>query len=397
MRRHAVTSRSRHAFTLVELLVVMGLILLLVGVFVPAVSRLIESSNYAAAINTTTATLGQARALAISTGQPTGVVFLYDVAAEQYTLQVVVYERQAQSASLSDLPSDGLLNTAAVAFRPAPNTVPETLPRRTGVFALCFTHVRGRDARGRVRWNDRIDSRPTWQWYAGEVIDGDDNDTSEHKIPWIFPRNDPRMFTRREEGATVGLDPWAQLLDPDLTPPIPDPQAIAAIRAAETFMIQFDPDGTVVTSTRIGGQDFVDAFLEFTDEPIDRLDDELEPYDAINRFDPENFAGKPKQRRVRNPEVRLRSANLLAVVDFSRLEGGVGFRRPWLFRASSSKAPPETLADQEWLWSERPNQTLPSASERDERLRAVSRWIDLNAEVIGFNRYSGNVIRRSTR
>jgi len=396
-------SRNR-GFTLLELLVVSGIILLLIAVTLPAVGRLVESSNYASAINAVTATLGQARAQAIRTGRPAGVVFLFDAEREQYSLLVVEYEERALSASLSSRAGE-ISSSNAVAFRPVSGSVPVELPRRTGVFGLCFGHISGQQ-RGRILWDRRIDGFPTYQWYAGEIINGGNGDPDDDILPWVFPRNDPKLFVIQANGKEVGVDPWDHFTkvppagESATDPVITDNAAVQALRSAESFMIQFSPSGVVTETTALGGQDIADAYLEWPDSPRDRDGLVTEPYDAINTFDPENFGSDPSnpnqattsdipiRRREPNREVRLRSASVLAVVDLGRLQEGVGYRRPWLYRPSASKA-----VQPDWIWGgERPNN-----QDKDERVRAVGRWIDLNAEIIGFNRYTGTAIRRSVR
>lgn len=68
--------RSRHsAFTLLELLVVMGIIALLLVAVVPAVTSLSKSSGRKGAISNLLGAIEQGRAEAIKAGQPTYVVF----------------------------------------------------------------------------------------------------------------------------------------------------------------------------------------------------------------------------------------------------------------------------------------------------------------------------------
>jgi len=84
--RSPVCSAFDRAFTLFEMLITVTIIILATAVVLPAFGRIIESSNFAGAVNTVTATLGNARALAIQNSEYTAVAFLYDIDSEIYTL-----------------------------------------------------------------------------------------------------------------------------------------------------------------------------------------------------------------------------------------------------------------------------------------------------------------------
>ncbi len=396
MRNDSRTFRARRGFTLVELLVVIAIIVVISTFLLPAFTRIIESSNFSAAVNAVSAALGNARARAISTGRPTGVAFLFDVEEERYTL-MVLEAASLQGGVLTDCPSGLCVDHYVLGLRPATNSVLVELPRRTGVFALPAHPVSGLDACNRVAADGLIDDchsgSKTWQWYAGEVLNGDDRDLTNDVPLWLFPRNDPRIYTTAATGATIGADAWARLAGVD-TPPseITDRDAIEAVRNASSFVVLFAADGTVQDVDRSGGRDYTNFYIEFGDEPYNRNSVTREPYDDPNRFDPENFGRPPVSRDLRrpNPEVMLRAASQLAVVDLKRLSEGVGFPRAWLVRSEDSRLPAPT-----WLTDEDENRTVNYVD--DDRARAVSRWIDLNAELIGFNRYTGNVIRRTTQ
>lgn len=73
-------------FTLLELLVVIGIIALMLVVLIPAVNSLSKSSGRKAAIGSLLGTLEQARGHAIATGRPSYVVFPAFTAGDQKTL-----------------------------------------------------------------------------------------------------------------------------------------------------------------------------------------------------------------------------------------------------------------------------------------------------------------------
>lgn len=380
------------AFTLVELLVVMAIIIIALGVMMPAFSRMIASQNFASAVNSVTATLGNARALAISNGEPTGVAVYYDIERNLTFLQVL--ELESNNASLDDplkasnpsCPPDIL----GQALRPALGSVPVALPPRTGVFALSFQHVRGRCLHGGANADIKIDENPTFQWYAGEVINGENNDSRKHIIPWIFPRSDPRLFTpKASPNDRIGEDPWRTLmgLDSKLAPD----KAKLALRHANTFAIFFSPDGTAVQRVGFQDREYRDAYVEIPEEPFsEAIDSDRVPYDSPRAFDPQYF-GRPQvaeEDRRPNREVLLRGAEMLAIVDLSALASGVGMRQAWLARTETNRITIEV---------DGPPYIKSAGLIDDDLVRDVSRWIDRNAEIITFNRYTGNVLRRSAQ
>lgn len=377
---HRPTNHSRPcAFTIIELLVVISIILIAVVAILPAFGRLIESQNYASSVNSVTATLGSARALAIKEARRVGVVFMWDAKEERYSL-LVVESVGASSGSLSNQPTNrpGIAAYADV-FSPVKYSAPIELPKGVGVFGLSSLLPVGTSA---TRTITDIPV-PCWEWYAGEVINGNDvTTTSDDQYLWIYPRNDPRLFTQDENSERkIGVNPWDRLRGLTTIPPIDPDEALEAVRNATTFFVLFSPDGSVITSRRTGATEYYDAFLEYPDRPTKALEPNSPAYDEPDTFDPENFAGVPQQDRTPNPEFMLRSVDQLAVVDLARLADGVGTPRAWLIRPQLSKAfQPPYLAQAGYF--------------DDAKALAVSRWIDLNGEIINFNRYSGNVIRR---
>jgi prepilin-type N-terminal cleavage/methylation domain-containing protein len=353
----------RRAFTLLELLVAVAIIVVATLVAAPAVSNIIASNNYAASVNLVTTTLGNARAEAIRTGRPTAVAFLFDVETQRMSLQVLELASD-QAASLSGEAVGGAWDefSYARAFVPALGSAPVLLPRGVAVFGLSYA-VSPESGDGST-----LDgSSDTPHWYAGEIVDeGDANES----IPWLFPRNDVRLFA---DGSFESL--WS------------GDAADAAVRSANTFMIQFSATGSVESVTSAGGVTTPNAYLELRDAPLLTNGTDPDPVDDAFAFDPEVGLDA---RIEPNPEVLLRSASRLAIVDLNRLTRELG---PVLTEANID-------VRDGGVWDLRSSGSLAPESSRtelsDDAVRDVSRWIDLNAEQVGFNRYTGTVLRRES-
>jgi prepilin-type N-terminal cleavage/methylation domain-containing protein len=387
---HLSSPRNR-AFTLVELLVVMAIIVIGLSTMLPAFSRIIASQNFSSAVNSVTATLGNARALAIANGEPTGVAFLYDLERDRMSLQVL--ELEVNQATLDDpftgYDGQSVADKEGAAMRPALGTVPVALPPRTGVFGLSFQLPRGRDNQGRPRADQTFDKN-TNQPFSGSVIGGDRTNEDEHIIPWIFPRNDPRLFTPgARPNDRIGEDPW-RVLRGEQSSLAPD-EAKLALRHACTFAVFFNPDGTAVQRVRFQNWEYLDSYIEYPEEPYSLAPDgDREPYDNPRGFDPQFFGAPqvPEDERRPNPEVLLRGAEMLAVVDLAALASGVGMSRAWLARTETDRITDRVNG---------PPYLENAGLIDDDVVRDVSRWIDRNAEIITFNRYTGNVLRRTAQ
>ncbi len=385
--------RPRRAFTLLELMVAVSIIVLASVLLVPGFVRLLESSNYANAVNTVSSALGQARALAIRTGRYTGVAFLYDIAADRFTLQVLEVSSEGGTGFLTDIPQYQTAGAYAQAFRPAEGQAPIELPGGVGVYGLSFALTRTKDAQGQPlpRTAYQIDpgkaGTPTAHWYSGEILDEGvaPTATGGEMYPWIFPRNDPAFFVNPQELVSTNYQVW-----PSVGGMAMDPAARAAVRHANSFAVFFDPGGSMVSSTSDGGRSLSNAFLEFPGAPLDksipvadaRLKGEL---DNGAVFDPEGpWSGQTIVRCDPNPEVVLKAASALAVVDLGRLSRETGIDRAYMVRPTyrnKVQAPHRTgFAD--------------SVYYSDASVRKVSQWIDRNAEVLTFDRFSGAVARR---
>jgi len=390
MRRDRPTRPARPlapAFTLVELLVVIAVIAIVIAIVGPAIGRIIESNRYASAVNTVTGTLGNARALAMRTGRATAVLFLYDSEAEQVVVRIVQEAPSGSSGSLTDRSGGTVGRTQAAAFTPALGVPAVALPAGVGVFGL---RPQGYPQSDDFRGGEGLVDRRTSVWYFGEsdfTSPGDER----RVVPWIFPRNDARVF----------LDPDA---DPDLDPWRDDEGDIEIsedlVRTAQSFGVLFAEQGSIGSWFEIGaGEQIEPAYLEFSGQPRllrEDRDDPL-PYDNPTLFDPEAEPSDPEFGEP-NPEVRFRTVSQLAVVNLRTLNETLGTSTPLIarLRPSSSKIAPDGATDVLEQIEDDDGFEL-SGADRDRLVISVSEWIDANAEILDFNRYSGAVIRREVQ
>lgn len=91
-RTAAAVAAAPRGYTLTEILVVIGLIVLLIAVAVPVLSVLSGNRSTEAAENQVAAMVGQARAQAIALQKNIGVAFFVDPASQRYTMALVGQE-----------------------------------------------------------------------------------------------------------------------------------------------------------------------------------------------------------------------------------------------------------------------------------------------------------------
>ncbi len=377
LHARSIPPRRLRAFTLVELLVVISVIAISLVAIVPAFGRIIDSANHSAAVNRVTAALSLARSEAMN-GKQTAVAFLFDMQTERTTLLVV--ERQRSAGSLTRDPEPACNQTAFV-FTPIPGQAPISLPKGFGVYGLALSA-------------SRLDQCTNLElgWYRNEAVRRTSGSAVSDRF-WIFPRNDARLF--------IDNGFWPEL-EEDADPP----DWREASRYAETFFVRFDEKGAILPSVELGtGANLLDAYLEFG-APTDLADIAVNQFKSPTLFDPEEyeFEDLTTNKFAVSREAQIRSVDLLAVVDLTKLGDDTGITAPWFVvpemeisndgtdsvpNLLSATDPKRPFVDSNFA-SDTEN---PSASPTS-LIHRISRWIDANAEVISFNRSTGEAMRR---
>ncbi len=88
--RHSAFGIRHSAFTLIEILVVLGIVTLIAALGVPVYNALSGSRSVEAAQNQVAAYIGQARTIAINEGKTAGVLFYVDPATERTAMAIVL-------------------------------------------------------------------------------------------------------------------------------------------------------------------------------------------------------------------------------------------------------------------------------------------------------------------
>lgn len=274
---HLGDHRRRAGFTLVELLVVMGVILVLVVMTLPAFRAIQKSGRLSGAINAVTNTLSNARAQAVREGRDVAVMFRFDTLRQVCSMEVLRAEGVVYAAG-NDM-------TAATVFVPILGQAPVELPRGAGVLGLGYGVSRGQGGIDRHNWYEDLGAIGTFRG-------------SNARDPWIQPRTDPRVIAGDRAPRTSDVE----MLD--------------------TFIVRFSPEGTIVTnaeelgSLALGGNGYL----------------ELDPPDHDDYF-----VWKPEVRRSTNigdekihAEYQLRAIPMLVVVDLLQMAADLGIREPWM-------------------------------------------------------------------
>jgi len=196
----------RRAFTLIELMIAIGVIIALVAVTLPAFRAIQSGNRESGGINAVTAALNTARSLAVRKGRDVAAVFRFDVARQVTSIQLVEFLSTTADAGNS-------MGEAAI-FIPVKGQSVIELPRGAGVFGYGYAATQtGGDP----------DDAQNWYCDLGRFYEtlGEDN-----MDPWLFPRSDVRLFAGTLENVSSR-----------------DPEFL------ESFIIRFGPNGTVVSST----------------------------------------------------------------------------------------------------------------------------------------------------
>jgi len=332
------------AFTLIELTIVLGIILALVAVTLPAFRSLKESNRESGGVNAVGAALNEARALAVKNGHDVAIMFTFDIEKQIAAMQLVEIDSTTHDAG------NGL--GRATIFKPIDGHAPIQLPQGAAVFG--FGYGASRNGTGTADPDNREN------WYA-DLPFGDNSyyGNNSTQDPWLFPRTDVRLFSKTFDQA----DTHPEFL--------------------ESFVIRFDSTGTVVSGTEELGlgtsSSAHDGFLE-----LDHLNTDIPGWeDDLRAWTPQKIdLGGGKVRII--GEAQLRSVPFIAVVDLYRIADETGLRSPWLALNSNHK-----YGDDEKIWD--------SDGDGDEDHIEIDRWINENASIISFNRYSGAIMKEHRR
>jgi type II secretory pathway pseudopilin PulG len=98
LRRFVTPSLTPAAFTLVEILIVIGIIVLVLAMAVPAFNYMTGARSIEAAENTISAMLGRARAEALRKQEPRGIAFFINPTTNRLTMGMVYYDPSGTGA-----------------------------------------------------------------------------------------------------------------------------------------------------------------------------------------------------------------------------------------------------------------------------------------------------------
>lgn len=223
MKKHrsiqSVARRSAvHAFTVIELLVVIVIILIVLSITTPAFRAMIYSSERSLAFNTVEASVASARDLALRSagGDDGAVVFLFDQGGPLRIIPAIRVGTIVEPAEAGR--SDPLAAVTLDVFAPVPDVPPVEMPRNW--------HVRGYAPAGSMQ--DLTQSGDELvRWYNSQTTGGT-NFTDRIKLDrnWIFPESG--FYATDFQVANGSGGDAASKFDP------------RAVTARQSFMVRFD-------------------------------------------------------------------------------------------------------------------------------------------------------------
>ncbi len=336
------------AFTLIELMLAVGVIIALTVMTLPAFRAIQEGNREAGGVNAVSASLNSARSLAVRRGHDVAVMFLFDTKRQVCSMQLI------EEVHITPDAGDGF--GESVIFIPIKGIAPIELPQGAAVYGYGY---------GATRISNAKTSNP-WNWYTelGQYYEESNNKLLEGRDPWLFPRTDVRLFSQTYE----------------------DAQSDNSIPFTESFIVRFDPNGVIVSGTEElaagPSSNANQAYLELSHLHADNIptweDDWLQwTPRMLNR-------GNDQYELI--PEAQLRSVPFLAVVDLYKVAADTGIRAPWLALGEKH----------EFASTNNPNNVDSDGDDLEDHLE-IDRWINENATVLTFNRYTGNIMKEYRR
>lgn len=340
-------------FTLIELMLVIGVIVALTAMTLPAFRSLKEGNRESGGINAVSAALNAARTLAVRDGHDVAVMFMFDVQRQVCSMQLI------KSIGITN-DADGSKNNEgwgkATIFIPVPGKAPIEMPVGAAVFGYGYGATRVDGA--------KVENAANWYTELGLLYEDKENEERFNgRDPWLFPRTDVRMFAR--DGKLSEADPK-------------DTQHL------ETFIIRFSPEGTVVSSAeelaRGANSEANDGYLE-----LNHLHTDNDPnwQDKSHTWTPTILRVSSSKFEV-IPELQVRSVPFLAVVDLYKLGAEIGVRAPWLAVGEEHE-----LEGEHAVWD-------ADGDDFADHLE-IDQWINDNARILTFNRYTGNIMKEFRR
>lgn len=343
--------RRVQGFTLIELMLVIGVMVALTAVTLPAFRSLKEGNRESGGINAVSAALNSARTIAVRKGHDVAVMFMFDVKRQVCSMQLI---EEAGLTYDADDRSGGW--GKATIFIPVKGQAPMELPKGAAVFGYGYGATRLSNA----------DPKNPWNWYAelGQFYEQQKNNPElKGRDPWLFPRTDVRM-TARDGKLSEAKPVDVELLD--------------------SFIVRFSPEGTVVSSAEelsVGStSEANDGYLELN---ALHSDNDRQWKEKSHKWSPQVLnIGNGKYEVI--AEVHVRSVPFLAVVDLYKLGAEIGVRSPWLTVGEKHAREGDHA-----VWNANGNGD-PDHVETDK-------WIRENATILTFNRYTGNVMKEFRR